>query len=616
MTYKTEGIKNIGIIGSDNCRYIFKNDYLNKFDIKFFVNLISPVSFVSYSDTIPTDENLLMKINPDNWQHRLLEMDVKKNMFSEISKKSIDYLIVDLAELSRDVLIEKRGKIYTYNHLYENVNLSEVGLIQKSIFDLSPEEIMRAVSQFSERLSNLCPACKIIVVKTRLAEYNIGENKIPRKNTREKIQEINSILDSSYEVMISKLDDSLVIDVPKNMPSYSEHEWGNKETYYPPDFYEYAINSIYNYILNKKLTTIESNLVNLRSALESNISNYNNQTNPKYALLRPKFDGTIKSLGNNTGNLAFWSSLEKLFKPDIIHHDSIKKGNTLSNYDAVIITDLIWIQEGVDYSGLYEIVKKIDTKIVLMSVGLQTKEITNDFKLHKSVVELLNFVQKSSIIGARGKYTKRILKKYGINETQIIGCPSMYYWNDRNFCVNKNEENPSAICNFRTIYGKLSDKEISLMNYFGLHNMPFVEQTSHELKSYNVPDEKIYSTLDKYLLNKRIMFYSDIAWQDAIRKFDFSIGLRFHGNVMALRAGLKSLFITLDSRTEEMTSYFNLPAIKISEFDPKQSIEHYYRLADYSLFNEKYAIIFDDFCNFLEKNGMKILHKNATVAFD
>ncbi len=104
-------------------------------------------------------------------------------------------------------------------------------------------------------------------------------------------------------------------------------------------------------------------------------------------------------------------------------------------------------------------------------------------------------------------------------------------------------------------------------------------------------------------------YYTNKEWISAIEGYDFSIGMRFHGNVMGLRAGLKSLFITSDSRTEELTSFFNLPSLKIDKFEVNRPPSYYYDVADYSEFNKSYPMIFDAFIDFVQKNGMEVADK-------
>ena len=88
--------------------------------------------------------------------------------------------------------------------------------------------------------------------------------------------------------------------------------------------------------------------------------------------------------------------------------------------------------------------------------------------------------------------------------------------------------------------------------------------------------------------------------------YDFSIGGRFHGNVISLWNNTKSLFLYVDSRTKELTDHFKLPSMDIRDFDKDMPIEFYYEKADYSEFNKNYRKRFFEFKEFLDKNGLEI----------
>jgi TPR repeat protein len=328
----------------------------------------------------------------------------------------------------------------------------------------------------------------------------------------------------------------------------------------------------------------------------------------EYALLKGAYDplNPLKSLGWNTGNLAFLSAIEKLFHPDVLPPEYLKDKS--SKYECLIVTDLIWIRENVDFSYLENRLKDVKIPIVLMSVGLQSPENKIDFKLHDSVIRILKRVQETSVIGVRGEYTEKILNNNGIYNTQVIGCPSMYYWNDRNYKIKNEDCQIDAIGNFRTFYNNkpLTKNETEFIRFLKKWNCPFVEQTSERLVPSLLSDDKDTHELCNYVNRMSAFYYSNKEWIDAIKKFNFSIGSRFHGNVMGIRAGFKSLFLITDSRTEEMTSFFNLPSLKIENFDSGKPMSYYYELADYSDFNKYYPNLFDEFDKFIQKNGMKI----------
>jgi polysaccharide pyruvyl transferase WcaK-like protein len=55
------------------------------------------------------------------------------------------------------------------------------------------------------------------------------------------------------------------------------------------------------------------------------------------------------------------------------------------------------------------------------------------------------------------------------------------------------------------------------------------------------------------------------AWMDFLRKFDFVIGTRVHGAMLALQAGVPAACIAHDSRTLELCETMGMPARSFAE---------------------------------------------------
>ena len=101
--------------------------------------------------------------------------------------------------------------------------------------------------------------------------------------------------------------------------------------------------------------------------------------------------------------------------------------------------------------------------------------------------------------------------------------------------------------------------------------------------------------------NGGIYFDTD-SWRESLRGYDFMVGARFHGNVIALWEGIPALFLLTDSRTQELTEFFHLPSLRMEEFDRTQPIEFYFEKADYTKFNRSYQRLYENFCEFLREN--------------
>ena len=321
----------------------------------------------------------------------------------------------------------------------------------------------------------------------------------------------------------------------------------------------------------------------------------------------------LTALGMNSGNLVFWEALQRLFDPIIIPYSESDK---IRECDKIILTDLIWIRENAEYDYLEKLVDNFNISFIPMSIGLQSNYYKSDFEISKSTIRLLKKLEERAVLGVRGEYTADILRKNKIKNVSVIGCPSLYYWNNPDIFIESSRYPKNCSANFKTFYGELNIPEKHFLSYCASNKMQFVEQTSWPFKLENVKDKRYFEFVSAWLNKSLVLPCSYKEWCRYLKDIDFSIGGRFHGNVIALWNNIKSLFLTVDSRTKELTEFFRLPTIDMNLFDNKKPIEFYYEKADYSEFNKYYPSIYKNFCNFIDKNGLIFSDKATPLAFD
>lgn len=310
----------------------------------------------------------------------------------------------------------------------------------------------------------------------------------------------------------------------------------------------------------------------------------------------------IKCLADNSGNMVFDNALGSIIKGEEVFSYTVPEA--LKQYDRFVTTSYIWIGQNEPVRTAFS---KVGNKpYIPMSVGLQAADYDKNFVLHPSVVKELKAVSERCVVGCRGYYTAEILNKYGIKNTMVIGCPSVYTnmfadWKIKKSGLSK-ESKTSA--NFMTFWRVLKDHEQGFLLYAYENKMDFVEQTSAVLnRSYIKTDPEIKDEIVAWTRNGNI-FYRYNEWSDFIKQYDFSIGYRFHGNVIALNNHVPALFIYSDSRVRELCEFFKFPVISAEEFDPSKPLEYWYEKADYSEFNKTQDERIRNFREFCHKNGL------------
>ncbi|WP_291683290.1 polysaccharide pyruvyl transferase family protein [Blautia sp.] len=315
----------------------------------------------------------------------------------------------------------------------------------------------------------------------------------------------------------------------------------------------------------------------------------------------------FRNVGNNSGNIVFDYSLMNTIKCTPIEVSDLEK--RAWEFDNLVVRDFIWLREDTDMSYFRRVMDLFkDKAIIPISAGLQSEIYNPHFKLHKNTIRILKELEEKAQIAVRGEYTAEIFNKHGIKNIRIVGCPSMYLGAnyDRKIVEDRNNFLEKGIlANYKTLSKELNtDVDVNILHYFIQKSNYFMEQTRCYL-----PDELRKNQYKEFMpvyVKKRTMFFVFEDWYKFCLDKGFSIGARFHGNVVPILAGVPALFIIFDSRTKELTDYFNFPTIDVSEFETSKPIEYYYELADYSKFNKTYPEKLDNFIDFCLNNNLEL----------
>ena len=312
------------------------------------------------------------------------------------------------------------------------------------------------------------------------------------------------------------------------------------------------------------------------------------------------YDIQFRRVGENTGNLMFIRAIERLFSPKFISPSAAVEGRReeFADCDAFITTELIWIREGEPAGSVADTLAAIgDRPLIPISVGLQTERCRPDFRIEPSTLRLLCELSERCVIGTRGYYTAEILAKNGVKRVRPVGCPSLFYKSA--YRPKRPRQVRRGVCGFSTLWRRLSAEEMRLLNYFMLNDMALVEQTG-------LYDLEPHREFDHWLTARRRIFFSTGEWDRFLDGFDFYMGMRFHGGVAAMQRGLPALFITSDSRTEELCDFFSLPALPLSRFDDTLPQGCYAEMGYPEDFIAAYPSHKENFREFARENRLKV----------
>lgn len=339
--------------------------------------------------------------------------------------------------------------------------------------------------------------------------------------------------------------------------------------------------------------------------------------------------------GQNTGNLFIGYSVYQQLKFQKSLSGRLEGiFNTMSpeeisdNFDTLVIPASNFINSYQDFSIHADYFEKLKIPCVVIGLGSQVDiDFSDNIKLKKGTLKFLKVLSEKSVsIGVRGNYTADFLSKIGIKNTDVIGCPSFFYRMQPTMAVSKKptdkianiafNSDPSLyyIDGLQTLLAKFYDEMLGWQSRYIVQNeMPLAIMSRN--KTDEIPDDVVQDSLaffkwDKnnsralnFIKNNIDVFFSIPDWENHIRKFDFSVGPRFHGNMIALQNGVPALILVHDGRTRELCEFLQLPHVFIRDLK-SVALKNLYELTDLTGMLSIYEKRYENYISFLNKNGL------------
>lgn len=240
-------------------------------------------------------------------------------------------------------------------------------------------------------------------------------------------------------------------------------------------------------------------------------------------------------------------------------------------------------------------------------------------------------LNKSPMIGLRGEITAEYMKKLGFvpeKDFTVIGCPS-FFVNGEDLSIRDTKLTEASRL---ALNNNLTRTDPFLQAFLAnirkkIRNCYYFPQLLGELKmlylgadysyQYNLEDYEV-NPYDEEYRSDRVRFHTHyLSWKKDLERCDFSFGSRLHGNVMALHAGLPSIWIVHDARMRELAAYHNLPHVRREEITEETDVLDLFARMDYRSVLRGHRERFRHYVDFLDKNGIPHIfkdYKNPKVA--
>lgn len=339
----------------------------------------------------------------------------------------------------------------------------------------------------------------------------------------------------------------------------------------------------------------------------------------------------------NTGDILVYDAILKVIRD--YHITNIQFGDANKRQlwpkempDLCIIRGSNYLIEGLDLENVVPLLEHLKCPIVAMGVGAQSGQ-SSKLKLSSGSVRFWKIVsEKSASLGVRGAFTAEVLGELGINNVEIIGCPSFY----RSLQPSLSFKKPTFSSSLRTgvtlnrhlngAYTKNRYKTMAAHRRLIQESVVKTQATifaqgereetvlsvSRDTKEQEALVTKILSNYGIWTKNQKIanVFKSSVGFLDvdewskfAQHNIDWMIGFRLHGNVIALHQGIPAVFFSYDTRLAEIIEFFQLPHLDVGDLEPFQ-IEQIFEASDFGPFENRYRRNYGIYRDFLNRNNV------------
>ncbi|MEJ0018275.1 MAG: polysaccharide pyruvyl transferase family protein [Acetobacteraceae bacterium] len=289
--------------------------------------------------------------------------------------------------------------------------------------------------------------------------------------------------------------------------------------------------------------------------------------------------------GSNTGNLAFGFAAHQIMAGSKTYFDWDFDPATLNRrFDAAVLVCANMINPALDLGQLADRLAALTVPLCVFSIGCQGPLGSGRFVLPPGSIRFLYVVaRKCRSFGVRGATSARFLSALGIENWQIVGCPSNMLAPPpgarRRMEQRVRRDGPvllhvDLVGDFPVLMGQLralaggpvhymAQSPFTLVDLALARSGPLTASQQALVAKFGIGDGPDATAVLRDTLHA---FFSVEEWCSFTSRFDFSLGVRLHGNIIAMRCGVPCLVVMHDERMRELAETHALPALTMEDF--------------------------------------------------
>jgi hypothetical protein len=339
----------------------------------------------------------------------------------------------------------------------------------------------------------------------------------------------------------------------------------------------------------------------------------------------------LAKTGGNTGNqLIARGLLDRIVYEDISWDHSIDPRKVHERFDMIIVAAANFLFPKFDLGGMAHYIERADLPVAIVGLGAQSNNYDPNISLMPGTERFVKVIAERAVsIGVRGPYTQEVLAVRGVHNVTVTGCPSYYMGGPDGMNVPRRpfeQVKRLSINASRDVIVHSFDKERMLRLVREIYSTgiawkaDFIAQSEPaeirlgDRQSRNVEESlRELSTflmgmapeadIRKWATDHVRVFFDVDDWLDNVQNYDFVIGSRFHGCMIALQRGVPALVICHDTRTEDMCRFLGMPFVSIVDLDEIDVAELYTRVGVGSL-ARRYQGLYPAYTRFLAANKL------------
>lgn len=296
------------------------------------------------------------------------------------------------------------------------------------------------------------------------------------------------------------------------------------------------------------------------------------------------------AVGENSGNLAFAYAISSHLGGSVTVKALRERPEVINESgDIGVITAANHLGEHVNFSSLVENFSMLNCRLVMIGLGAQSGVGGKIPKVPEGTVNWVREISRRAHDGhpnimVRGPFTKDVMTHYGLGEACVsLGCPSLFINQDpelgKRIASNVRPIRRIAVAAGHQRWTHMSRIEASLTRIVSVTGGSYVGQSAYEMfqltrgeasqmdeadlracRDYACPEMDLGEFI-RWSERHGNLFFDVPSWMEHYRRFDFVIGARIHGVMLALQAGIPGVCIVHDSRTLELCQTMMVPHV-------------------------------------------------------